>query len=82
MKPLKSPIFYAFLTRIDRPSAIITKRKGERGYFYLRPLPTTKSLVGLPFTKIDIWLVITLASIHLIQRLPKPIFFIIYMRKS
>lgn len=53
-KPLNSPISEAFLTKHAKPSTTITKKEGERGSPYRKPLSTSKSFVGISLTKTDI----------------------------
>jgi hypothetical protein len=51
---MKQTTIHRFAHQPREPFRDNQKRKGERGSPCLKPLPTLKALVGLPFTKTDI----------------------------
>src|SRR4051812_35368085 len=65
-----------------KPSAVRTKRNGDKESPCLKPRNTSNSLLGLPLTRIDILLLKINNSIHFNHLLPNLILSIMYFRYS
>jgi hypothetical protein len=81
LKNSEQPLSTAFFIRRDIPSPTNKNKKGYNGSPRPKPLPTTKSYVGMLLTNTNIELLDIQARIHFIKPFTKPMRLMMHSKK-